>query len=257
MGSISFAEVEPIDRENKNVDQQELKKIVGNKYWILAGCPIEFYDVANKSDINIDYSQYIEIQELLDNNHYQVKFSMSVGQVDALTLYENIIKGEYIKKEDPNLLEVIKDLDKIGIKKGSYLFLKHPYDEFPGLTKLIVKDIMISPNDSHRKLLVVEFLAEAGYETNLGFYNTDELIERFYIKEPSKMLAKWGQRVVKAIKEKKVLIGMTKEQVIISWGKPRDINRTGGAWGVHEQWIYGDFGPYLYFENDKMTSWQD
>ena len=40
-----------------------------------------------------------------------------------------------------------------------------------------------------------------------------------------------------------------------SWGQPDDINRSVGSWGVHEQWVYGD--EYLYFENGKLTSWQD
>ena len=61
--------------------------------------------------------------------------------------------------------------------------------------------------------------------------------------------------MLKAIKEKKVFIGMTKEQVLASWRKPEDINRSVGMWGVHEQWIYGE--TYLYFENDILTSFQD
>jgi len=48
---------------------------------------------------------------------------------------------------------------------------------------------------------------------------------------------------------------MTKEQVLASWGKPEDINRSVGRWGVHEQWIYDS--TYLYFENGILTSFQD
>ena len=67
------------------------------------------------------------------------------------------------------------------------------------------------------------------------------------------------------ISNKKIRIGMTTEQVLLSWGKPcpsREdgdcINRTVGAWGVHEQWIYNyPNGPYLYFENGVLASWQD
>lgn len=61
------------------------------------------------------------------------------------------------------------------------------------------------------------------------------------------------------ILENKIRLGMTKEEVVASWGKPRDINKTVGSWGVHEQWIYGEFphSTYLYFENGILTSWQD
>jgi hypothetical protein len=53
-------------------------------------------------------------------------------------------------------------------------------------------------------------------------------------------------------------LGMSTKQVIerTNMGKPEKINRTVGRWGVHEQWVYDD-GSYLYFENGKLTSWQD
>lgn len=61
------------------------------------------------------------------------------------------------------------------------------------------------------------------------------------------------------ILNQKIRIGMTKKQVLLSWGQPRDVNRTVGAWGVHEQWVYGSIyaGNYLYFEDGVLTSWQD
>jgi hypothetical protein len=62
--------------------------------------------------------------------------------------------------------------------------------------------------------------------------------------------------IQKLINEKEIGIGMTKEQVVLSWGKPKDIHRHVGRWGVHEQWVYSD-NVFLYFENDILTSWQD
>ena len=42
-----------------------------------------------------------------------------------------------------------------------------------------------------------------------------------------------------------------------SWGHPSGgINKTTGAWGIHEQWVYG-MGQYLYFENGKLTTIQN
>ena len=56
-----------------------------------------------------------------------------------------------------------------------------------------------------------------------------------------------------------IMIGMTKEQVIASWGRPRDINRTVTRYSTREQWVYGEFpySTYIYFENNILTSWQD
>ena len=72
---------------------------------------------------------------------------------------------------------------------------------------------------------------------------------------------RWGERVSNDVKtcmlDGIIKIGMTKTQVRISWGEPSDINESVGSWGVHEQWVYHrGSGPYLYFENGKLTSWQ-
>jgi hypothetical protein len=59
------------------------------------------------------------------------------------------------------------------------------------------------------------------------------------------------------IENSKISLGMTEEQLIASWGRPRDINTTTGSFGVHKQYVYGDFGPYVYVEDGKVTGWQD
>jgi hypothetical protein len=61
--------------------------------------------------------------------------------------------------------------------------------------------------------------------------------------------------VRKCISEGTIQRGLTTEQVVASWGWPYPIRRTVGAWGAHEQWVYGR--QYLYFENRILTSWQD
>lgn len=62
-------------------------------------------------------------------------------------------------------------------------------------------------------------------------------------------------RIADAIQQQEVVLGMTAEQVKLSWGKPEDVNRTVGSWGVHEQWVYGR--KFVYLENGKVTSFQD
>jgi hypothetical protein len=66
---------------------------------------------------------------------------------------------------------------------------------------------------------------------------------------------KWSSRITNAVINKDIILGMTKEQVIASWYRPNDINRSVGSWGVHEQWIYNN--TYLYFEDGILTSFQD
>lgn len=58
-----------------------------------------------------------------------------------------------------------------------------------------------------------------------------------------------------AIKEGRVLIGMTADQVHESWGRPASVNRTESAYGSSEQWVYGG-GRYAYLHNDVVKSIQ-
>ncbi len=61
--------------------------------------------------------------------------------------------------------------------------------------------------------------------------------------------------VERAIAEKQVMIGMTREQVIRSWGEPEKVNTTINARGTSEQFVYGD-GQYLYLDDGLLRSIQ-
>jgi len=75
-------------------------------------------------------------------------------------------------------------------------------------------------------------------------------------------LQRWGKGDCTKIAERKIWLGMTLHQLVISWGIPKDKNDSVGVWGVHSQWVYDDFGPYVYLEGKTtsdlvVTSWQD
>lgn len=59
-----------------------------------------------------------------------------------------------------------------------------------------------------------------------------------------------------AIRSKKVVIGMSKEAVELSWGRPNEVHRTVVPGRVHEQWVYGD-KTFLYMEDGVLVSLQD
>lgn len=65
----------------------------------------------------------------------------------------------------------------------------------------------------------------------------------------------WSASVVEAIKKQAVHLGMTKDQVLLSWGKPTKVNRTVTAAGTSEQWIYDK--QNLYLTDDKVTALQE
>jgi hypothetical protein len=93
--------------------------------------------------------------------------------------------------------------------------------------------------------------------TNVSGDRRDESrFEQTFLSENPKSAHKWSARAWSAIENEKVFVGMTTEQVIMSWGKPTDVNRTRVGRAVHEQWVYGN-GTYLYFDNGILTGIQN
>ena len=76
-----------------------------------------------------------------------------------------------------------------------------------------------------------------------------------YAELEKKYIKKYGQKTYNKLKKGYYWLGMNREMAIISLGYPNDINRTVGSWEVHEQWVYDV--RYLYFENGKLTSYQN
>lgn len=68
----------------------------------------------------------------------------------------------------------------------------------------------------------------------------------------------WTNKEIATIACDFVTLGMSETQAVEAWGRPNDINRTTFSGGVHEQWVYGEYGGnYLYFEDGILTSIQN
>lgn len=63
------------------------------------------------------------------------------------------------------------------------------------------------------------------------------------------------EKIKSAVLKGELVLGMKAADAKASWGAPEKINRTVGAFGTNEQWIFGD--TYVYFDNDTLTSWQE
>ena len=95
-------------------------------------------------------------------------------------------------------------------------------------------------------------------------YTRDSIDYVYKVKNNTQLRAKqlyekygWNKEECINIAKGYIFMGMTKEQLIMAWGKPKDINRTVTRYSIDEQWVYGDFGPYVYLEDGVVTSWQD
>lgn len=75
------------------------------------------------------------------------------------------------------------------------------------------------------------------------------------LKREQELTKTYGTKIAKDLMLGRIWIGMSSEMARLSWGRPKDINRSVGTWGVHEQWVYSS--SYLYFENDRLASYQN
>lgn len=80
--------------------------------------------------------------------------------------------------------------------------------------------------------------------------------------EPKRKAAEAAQaaalaaQMAETIKKGAIAVGMTREQVVASWGEPDRKNITGGANVDREQWIYERYATYIYFNRGRLTTWQ-
>lgn len=263
------------NREEKEI--LKLKENIGKRFWVIKNDSISFYDSPSMvaKCFYVTSTQSFLVQDFVSNSgfaltsYYKVVFdSGKIAYLQAIDLDESFRNKDYITEEAPKVAEerrrrgVEKLLGEIGISKGRIVWLKYPRSGLPGLTKIKVKSFELK-DDRYSPSIKLYIEAEnREVDIYFSYYShlqstISEIKDAFYYEDPSPVISKWGSRALKAIKEGKIFIGMDKGQVRASWGLPRKINSSGGSWGIHEQWIYGDFGPYLYFENDRLTSWQD
>ena len=81
-------------------------------------------------------------------------------------------------------------------------------------------------------------------------YNESDEINILTNTEYEKLVAKYGKTMVDAMRQRTIKIGMNKELLIMSWGKPDEIN--SNSYGA-DQWVYGT--QYVYVNNGKVEGW--
>lgn len=141
-----------------------------------------------------------------------------------------------------------------------------------------VKPIKIRPEDAQftgRVMLTPQKLSyyEVGYLVNttskeqiLGWVKGEDGIRRTnktkeemrnLLNDLSKTL--WPIKIQEDVLGGYIREGFTREQVVLSWGRPDHVNSTRTLVGVHEQWVYGEPPfprSYVYFENGLVKNWE-
>jgi hypothetical protein len=180
---------------------------------------------------------------------YQVNV-LSFGQMnDSLVFHQ----GDFIYRDsnDREMVTYIPSEGKVKVIEQSTKYYRVIYKNYIGwaLKSKLIKEADYQAAKLAEKKAIAKANADREKAQNNAIYNAIN-------KRRADLTKKYGsQEIAEKIMAKKIWLGMTSAMALESWGKPSDINRSVGSWGVHEQWIYGD--TYLYFEDGVLTSWQD
>lgn len=202
------------------------------------------------------------------------------SRIDSLSTQKIILESK-IKEIDKAItalsLQKVQRSEKgfkVFAKKESYIYQKEEFWS-PKLGSISEGDSLFVISISNDRYYPVQLDSAIGYIDRSDFETADDrnirlrrkalreqdeaIIKEIKLQEEkdrqARIRSKYSKETAAKILDGKIWIGMTDEMARDSWGKPNSINRSVGSWGVHEQWIYNDFN--MYFENDKLTSWQD
>lgn len=192
-------------------------------------------------------------------NKVRAELSNSIRQIDselkALKLQklqlELKTKKMFITNTDATLFKGAFPGGKVGIvpintvleiseKSGSYYKVN-----YNGLTGYIHYASLVDIQKLEKQKEIAEAKAN----------NENVLAMKSKLERKQRLIKKYGTINGARIADHKIWIGMTREMLIESLGKPNDINRTVTASETHEQFVYLDL--YVYVENGIVTSYQD
>jgi len=216
----------------------------------------------NKEILNLEKSKTNLINKISEINDSIEKINLKIASFNVKKI-ENMIsssaysaivrKGAKLKKNPKAMGEVIltfEDDKKVAILDYYNEYFGVCADTICGYMNevWVIKDEPLNNLIKLKRFEESEIIKLETENKRKKQQNETAELEKNYIK-------RFGKTVYSKLKENRFWIGMTKEMAIISLGSPNDINRTVGTWGVHEQWIYEN--RYLYFENGKLTSYQN
>jgi hypothetical protein len=174
-------------------------------------------------------SEVILLDYLKEIGYFKIYTGSSIGFTNRMWIEGGTAIDDFINFKNEEKIECERIENVYRIQKGD-----------------IIDEISRLENDLRRLEVDRKNLKREEIQKEIDAENIR--LEKFYIR-------KYGLSTYNKLKSGHYWIGMTKEMATISLGKPNRINRSVGSWGVHEQWVYDSV--YLYFENEKLTSYQD
>jgi hypothetical protein len=214
-------------------------------------------EISNLENLKLDLTN--EISKLNDSlKKVEIRIAILKSKdikkiVSDSSLVSTAREGAYIKKSSNVMGEIITKLTE----KKQVVLLDYIDGYFGICTDSIcgyMSEMWIEKNEKIYEFIKVKKQEQKELK-RLEYENKLKLKKAEYAKLEKDYIKKYGQKTYNKLKEGYYWTGMNREMATISLGSPKDINRTVGSWGVHEQWVYDNI--YLYFENGKLTSYQN
>ncbi|MFV7236685.1 hypothetical protein [Flavobacterium sp. ZB4R12] len=225
------------------------------------------------------FTSLTQAQNIEEVKSYQTLKTKLVNQVGLLTDSIKKIDLKINELESNIILKSIADSLLVAVSRQNAKLKKNPSPTaepisiFQNPQKVLILDyreeyfgvciglqcgymheMWLEQNDKIRdfvkiKIAKKEELKRLTIERKIKREQKEEIkLEKIYVK-------KYGPTIYQKLKKGYYWIGMNQEMTTISLGSPNKINSTVGSWGTHEQWVYDTI--YLYFENSKLTSYQN
>ena len=198
--------------------------IYGNTYYL------ELEEKESKDKVYFEYStEFKHIFPFLVVGFYEKEKKRIVGN-------EFVFKNNTLKVSSGSGLD-IETGKPLTIKTGD---------------KWKIVDLTIEEKYYNLAIIVVNSLGE---KTSVSYDTAfNERSYAFTVEKADKLKQRFGKENFYNILQGKVKIGMTKEMCELSWGLPKDINKTLTNKSSSEQWVYEE--NYLYFDNNELTAIQ-
>jgi len=286
-------EKQKLTEEIKNFKKKGIR-VTTNYNLALYASPSEISEIICR----ITPGSYFILKDFSDNWFRKINYNDKIGYVigvfiaknDTLdTLLNKISKLKFLERNEVELknkiyIEEIQNyIKKLEGSKGWIRVLKANIRSYPSISAKVIRQLtqgdvvylldkkknwyhILTKSENYYEPVYIEDLKdiydEGWIHQNLISFKAirklteDEIRRRKFVQSNMNIPKKFKDAILRGA----IMLGMTKEMVVASWGYPNDINRTVGSWGVNEQWIYGTdirFTKYLYFENGILVSWQD
>ena len=117
------------------------------------------------------------------------------------------------------------------------------------IAKIVVQDLSLSTVERSER----EMRESAEIERRADRKRAEAARQTAAKREATIKARKWPQEIERAVIERKVMPGMTADQVSMAWGPPSKVNETSRASGASQQWVYPLSGN-VYFEGGRVTA---